>query len=101
MNTPGNGDFATAIDSLRHLNVRREVRHAIARGDTRLLAIDVARIPGLPDSSVVTARDRLGFRTIPWTSDVVAGGEWERWQVLAAAFAARYNAYLWRTINQQ
>jgi hypothetical protein len=94
------GPFAAALnrrsDSLSRLNAAQELKAAIANGDWRFLGVVgyVAVAPGVDFTDPEYPRDPRDMRIIEGTSDSQVGEAGARFNMVASAYAERYNRLL-------
>ena len=90
-------------DSIEALNPATEVRKAIDRGDVRFIAICgyACYPPGvdLTDSTVTVAIRSRAFHYVEGTSDAIMSEAVARLNIVAAAYAERYNRLLARHLH--
>ncbi|MDF1501808.1 hypothetical protein [Roseisolibacter sp. H3M3-2] len=94
--------LARLADSLAALDPATELRHALAGGDRRFVAVCYAACEPIGVADSVQARLREGdTRVVSGTSDNVVSKGQRRVNAAADTFALRYNRLLLRELRQQ
>ena len=91
--------FRKEITKLQEANVPADVEASLAKGDHRFLLLVGwgGSVPGVTWNDEM--RKKYGTRILDGTGDMIFGKDHERYKIVAAGYAERYNKLLWERIR--